>query len=207
MVCLRCDGSFSYSNTRKPTVKDKYDYLKSFPSKFYLKHIHHRPKLIFLKWNIHVIQTPTWYTCIRKSHVDNTEKKSRLEFCRNYIHSSCFNIGLVSHLGARHAHTNVTLTEVYHTAAKSFHVAPFFYYPQWAQQYWVKWCMIAPYQWEWLHKASEWSSCIMHLPAQYGCMLRGAEKENGPPGESHTGNTWDGRRRMRRAERGGGNKP
>lgn len=146
-------------------------------------------------------------THVSESHMGIIQNKRVNLNCHNYILSSCFNIGLVSHPKACHAHTDVTLTEVYHTAAKSFHVSPRFYFPQWAQQYWVKWCMIAPYQWEWLHKASEWSSCIMHLPAQYGCMLRGAEKENGPPGESHTGNTWNGRRRMRREERGGGNEP
>lgn len=32
----------------------------------------------------------------------------------------------------------------------------------------------------------------MHLPAQYECMPRGAERENGLSGESHTGYTRNG---------------
>ena len=39
--------------------------------------------------------------------------------------------------------------------------------------------------------APGWSSCIMHLPAQYECMPRGAERENGLSGESHMGYTWN----------------
>lgn len=43
-------------------------------------------------------------------------------------------------------------------------------------------------------QALEWSSCIMHLPAPYKCMPRGAERENGLSGESHTQDTNERRR-------------
>lgn len=60
--------------------------------------------------------------------------------------------------------------------------------------------MITPYGWVMLAQACACASCIMHLPAQYKCMPRGAERENGLSGRAAHRTHTDGWRRIRQAK-------
>lgn len=78
---------------------------------------------------------------------------------------------------------------MYHTAAKSKRSTPPLL--QWGPTVLGKVVHDCPLSVTMIAQASEGSSCIMHLPAQYECMPSGAEKEDGLSGGSHTGYTWN----------------